>query len=63
MLIIMVSDPQKYVDRGNALKRRLNQANYKMCGSPIAISSNALKIDFPEPLSLFDQYQLKYGKA
>jgi hypothetical protein len=63
MLIIMVRDPQKYVDRGNAVKRTLNQANYKMCGSPIVISSNALKVNFSELRSLFDQYQRKYGDA
>ena len=61
MLIIMVSDPEKYVDRGNAVKRKLNQANHNMCGSPIAISANALKIDFSELHFLFDQYQQKYG--
>lgn len=63
MLIIMVSDPQKYVDRGNPLKRKLNQANYNMCGSPIAISSKALKINFSELRSIFHQYQQKYGNA
>ena len=63
MLIVMVTDPQKYVDRGNALKRKLNQANYKMCGSPVAISSNALKINFSELRSLFDEYQQKYGNV
>ena len=61
MLIIQVKDPLKYVDRGNAVKRKLNQANYKMCGSPIAISANALKINFAELHSLFDQYHQKYG--
>lgn len=61
MLIIHVRDPQKYVDQGNAVKRKLNQANYNMCGSPIAISANALKINFVELHALFDQYQQKYG--
>jgi hypothetical protein len=63
MLIIRVTDPEKYVDRGNAVQRKLNQANYKMCGSPITISANALKINFVELNSLFDQYQRKYGSA
>ncbi|HEV2764159.1 MAG TPA: STM3941 family protein [Pyrinomonadaceae bacterium] len=63
MLIIKVSDPQKYIERGGALRRTLNKANYKMCGSPIAIPSNALKINFSELLSLFNQYQRKYGNA
>ena len=61
MLIIKVKDPHKYVDRGNAVKRKLNQANYNMCGSPIAISANALKINFADLHTLFDQYQRKYG--
>lgn len=63
MLIIKVKEPHKYVDRGNALKRKLNQANYKMCGSPIAISANTLKIKFAELHSLFDEYHQKYGNA
>ena len=63
MLIIMVRDPQKYVGRGNALKRKLNQANYKMCGSPIAISSNTLKINCSDLRTVFDQYYRKYGNA
>ena len=61
MLIIMVSDPQKYVERGNAVKQKLNQANFNMCGSPISISANALKINFADLLALFDEYQRKYG--
>ena len=63
MLIVMVSDPQKYVERGNAVKQKLNQANFKMCGSPISISANALKINFADLLALFDEYQRKYGSA
>jgi hypothetical protein len=63
MLIIKVRDPQKYVEQGGALKRTLNKANYKMCGSPIAISSNALDINFSELLSVFDQYLQKYGNV
>ena len=39
----------------------LNYANYEMCGSPIAIASNSLKINFPELRSIFGQYHQKYG--
>ena len=63
MLVIMVTDPQKYADRGTPLKRTLNKANYKMCGSPIIISSSALKISFSELLTIFNQYQRKYGNG
>ena len=63
MLVIMVTDPQKYVDRGSAIKRKLNQANFNMVGSPISISATALKTNFSELQSLFDEYQQKYGNA
>lgn len=63
MLIIGVGDPRKYIDRGGALKRALNKADSKMVGSPVAIPSVALKIDFPELVSLFNRYHQKYGGA
>jgi hypothetical protein len=63
ILVIMVKDPQKYIERGNSVRRTLNIANNEMCGSPIAISSNALKINFPELQALFNEYQRKYGNA
>jgi hypothetical protein len=60
-LIIEVKDPQKYLTRGNWLKRAATSASYKMCGSPITIPTVTLKISFPELLSIFNQYQQKYG--
>lgn len=63
MLIIKVRNPQKYIEHGGKLRRALNNANYKMCGSPIAITSSSLKIDFSELLSLFHQYKQKYGNG
>jgi hypothetical protein len=63
MLMIGVRDPGKYIGRGGALKRALNKANAKMGGSPVAISSVVLKIDFAELVSLFNRYHQKYGGA
>lgn len=63
MLIIGVRNPQKYLDRGSALKRAFNKANAGMSGSPVSITSVTLKIDFPELVSLFDRYHRKYGDA
>jgi hypothetical protein len=63
LLIVKVRDPQEYFERGNPLRRKLNQANHKMVGSPISIHSNALKIEFSELASLFNRYQRKYGVA
>lgn len=60
MLVIMVANPQRYIDSGSALKRKLNQANYNMVGSPISISATTLKTNFAELHSLFDEYVRKY---
>jgi hypothetical protein len=62
-LLIAVKEPQKYLGRGSWLKQLAVNANYKMCGSPITISAIAMKTDFQELLSLFNQYQQKYGIA
>ncbi len=61
LLIIKVRTPQEYIARGSSLRQTLNKANYKMVGSPISISANALAIKFSELVSLFDRYQQKYG--
>jgi len=63
MLVIDVRTPQTYIDRGGALRRLLNKANYRMVGSPIALSSKVLKIDFPRLVFLFNRYMYRYGVA
>ena len=63
MLIIKLRNPRKYIVRGGPLRRALNKANHKMCGSPIAITSSALKVNFSELVSLFKEYKQKYGSA
>jgi hypothetical protein len=63
MLIVLVKNPDIYIEIGSVIKRSLNRANYKMCGSPIAISSNSLKINFDELLKLSNEYFTKYGNT
>jgi hypothetical protein len=62
ILIVGVADPEKYIEIGGSLKRVLNRANLKMCGSPIAITSNSLKIGFDELLDSCNQYLAAHGK-
>ncbi len=53
---IHVQDPEKYANNGNALKRMANRANIKMCGTPINISANSLKIGYKELLDVIQEY-------
>lgn len=62
MLIVKVSNPEKYIAVGGAMKRSLNKFNFKLCGSPIAINSNTLKISFDELLDICNRYFDKFGK-
>ena len=63
LLVIKVTDPERYIERGNRLKRALNRANHRMVGSPIAISSSALQISFAELVALFNRYHETFGPA
>jgi len=55
-ITIYVINAEKYVNRGNALKRMANRGNLKLSGTPINISSNSLKISFDELVETFEQY-------
>jgi len=55
-VLIHVRDPEKYANTGNALKRMANRANMKMCGTPINISANSLKIGYGELVKIIQKY-------
>jgi hypothetical protein len=61
ILVVKVTDPEKYCARGGALRRSLKRMTLAMCGSPIAVSSPALAIGFDDLVRLFDAYLSKYG--
>ncbi|HRQ63987.1 MAG TPA: STM3941 family protein [Xanthomonadaceae bacterium] len=63
MLVIHVRDPHRYVERGGAIRRTVNRANFKLAGSPIAIPASALRVGFDELQSLFDRYLKQYGSG
>jgi hypothetical protein len=63
MLVIRVMSPEAYIERGNPLKRSLNRMNFKLCGSPLAISATTLKINFDELVRLCSAYHARYGVA
>ena len=48
-MMIDTDKPEKYIERAkNGLSKRIMKVNYKMYGSPIAITSNALKIKYDD---------------
>lgn len=63
MLVIKLADPEKYIQAGGSMKQALHRMNVRICGSPIAISSNALKINFDELVNLCNSYHTKYGRT
>lgn len=60
---ILVYDPEKYAERGNALRRMTNKANIKMCGTPINISANSLQVSYPELLAMVNDYFQYYQQG
>jgi hypothetical protein len=60
-LVVKVTNPDKYLQKGSPLKHWARKANFNMFGSPIAISSKGLKIDFNELVDIFNAYLSKYG--
>ena len=61
MLVPVLKDPHTYIEDGGAIRRAVARANYKICGSPIAISSDTVKLSFDELTSLVVSYFERYG--
>lgn len=61
MLVVLLKNPQAYVDKGGPLRRQLYRMNLGLVGSPFAISSNSLKLGFDELVVLCTRYYEKYG--
>lgn len=58
---IQVNNPEKYVNNGNPLQRMIHRANIKMCGTPVNISTNSLKISHKDLLGIITEYYQKHG--
>lgn len=62
-ITITVRDPGKYAARGNLLQRWSRLATAKMCGTPVFISTNALKIDAKDLKISIEEYYAAYRAA
>ncbi len=63
LLVVKLRDPERYIRQVNRIRQAMKRGNQRMCGSPIAIASNALKIDFDELSALFNAYWSQHDKA
>lgn len=61
-LVVFVTDPDRYCETGGWLTRRLRKSTFKMCGSPITISTGTLKIGFDEAVAMINRYLSQYGQ-
>ncbi len=61
MLVVKVINPDRYIEACGPLKRWTKKANARICGSPVTIPYNTLKVEFDELLNLFNAYKAKYG--
>ncbi len=62
MLVVFVTDPDRYCESGSWLTRYMRKSTFKMCGSPVTINTGALKLGFDEVVALINQYLSKYGQ-
>src|SRR5262245_34837868 len=62
-ITIEVRDPQKYIQRGNLVKRVLRGQNMKYFGGPIHISADTLRIDFDELVKVIKAARAQHKRA
>jgi hypothetical protein len=62
-VVLFTDQPKKYIEKAsNVLMKKAMQANNKMCGSPLTINSNALKIRHQELEKLILEKWNDHGK-
>lgn len=60
LLVVKFVDVTRYVEVGSPIMRALRRMNLKLCGSPIALTSTALGINFAELVEVCNEWLGKY---
>jgi len=56
LILLYVKNPQEYIKReSSGFRRKLLQSNYSIYGTPLSITSNALKIKFEDLLNVLNE--------
>jgi hypothetical protein len=63
LLVVRLEDPTHYLETCSPLMRVQGRINVRLIGSPVAISSNALRIDFSELVSVCNSWLAKYQRG
>lgn len=61
LLALSVSDPQKYLGRGNWLSRLFVRMNFRRYGTPVFISAHGLKVTFKDLETQIRDFRARYG--
>lgn len=59
-LLLYISNPDFYLSQAKGLKRKMMEANNRMYGTPLSMSSNGLKCKFSELEKLLNENLNKY---
>jgi hypothetical protein len=62
-LAFLVDRPEDFLRRGSFLSRVFSRMNYKMYGTPILISANALQVDFDELERQVQDFRRRHDRA
>jgi len=62
MLVVGLKNPEGYVERGGKLRRMVARANYSLCGSPVVISSNTLRLDFESLIEVVGKFHARWSR-
>jgi hypothetical protein len=60
-LALLVTDPQKYLGKGNALIRWFVEMNYRMHGTPILVSAHSLKVTLDDLEKRIEEFRRRHG--
>lgn len=63
MLVLHLRDPDEFIQSIGKPRRPLARASFKLCGSPIAVSSSTMALSFADMHQLFERFISRYGGA
>ncbi|MBS3913627.1 MAG: hypothetical protein KG003_03960 [Bacteroidetes bacterium] len=59
-LMVFIKNPETYLKKAHGIKRRLMQSSMNVYGTPLSLTSNTLKTNFPKMEKMVMEYFAKY---